>query len=48
MKEKIDKFLEYLSTITKDESDFILEIINWDGETKLAFKLAKSIFEDNE
>lgn len=29
MKEHIDKFLAYLPTLTKDESDFIEEILKW-------------------
>jgi len=29
MKEKIDKFIKYLITITKDERDYIGEILNW-------------------
>lgn len=48
MKEKIEKFLEYLPTITQEEADLILEIINWDDETKVAFKFAKSMFEEKE
>ena len=47
MKEKIEKFLKYFTTITKDESDFISSILEWDDETKVAFRLAKKIFEDN-
>lgn len=46
MQEKIDKFIEYFTTITKEESDFISSILDWDDETKIAFKLAKRIFEE--
>jgi hypothetical protein len=46
--EKIDKFLEYFTQITKDESDYIQEIINWDDETKMAFTMAKRIFEERD
>jgi len=48
MKEKIDKFLQYFTTITKEEADFILDILRWDDETKAAFKLAKRIFEEKD
>jgi len=48
MKEKLDKFLEYFTTITKEESDYIYEILMWDDETKAAFVFAKRIFEDKE
>ena len=48
MKEKIDKMMQYLTTITKEESDYISAIINWDDETKFAFKFAKTIFEEND
>jgi hypothetical protein len=41
MKEKIDKFIKYFTTITKDESDYIEEILNWDDETRTAFMFAK-------
>ncbi len=47
MKEKIDKFIKYFTTITKEESDFIEDILKWDDETRAAFVLAKRIFEDN-
>jgi hypothetical protein len=48
MKEKIDEFIEYFTTITKEECDYIESIINWDDETKIAFRLAKQIFEEKE
>lgn len=48
MKEKIDKFLKYFITITKEESDYIESILKWDDETKAAFFFAKRIFEDKE
>ena len=48
MKEKINKFIKYFTTITKEESDYILSIINWDSETKAAFILAKKIFEEKD
>lgn len=46
MKEKIDKFLEYLTTITKEDSDFIASVLKWDEEVKAAFFFAKKIFEE--
>lgn len=46
MKEKIDKFIEYFTTITKEESDYIADILRWDDETQAAFFFAKSIFEE--
>lgn len=48
MKEKIDKFLKYFTTITKEESDYIESILKLDDETKAAFFFAKRIFEDKE
>lgn len=48
MKEKIDYFIQYLTTITKDEADFILHVLNWDNDVKAAFKIAKQIFEETE
>lgn len=48
MKEKIDKFIEYFTTITKEESDCIANILKWDDEIKIAFSLAKAIFEGKE
>jgi hypothetical protein len=45
MKKEIDFFLEYLSTITKEESDYIESILKWDDEKRLAFMFAKKIFE---
>jgi hypothetical protein len=46
MKEKIDKFIRYFTTITKEESDYIESILKWDDETRAAFFFAKRIFED--
>lgn len=45
MKENIEMFLKYLSSITKEESDFIEHVLNWDDEKKVAFIVAKKIFE---
>lgn len=46
MKEKIDKFIEYFTTITQEESDYIQDILRWDDETKAAFMFAKRMFEE--
>lgn len=45
IKDDIDKFMEILPTLTKEEADFILDIINWPDEKKAAFKFAKQVFE---
>ena len=46
MKEKIKQFLQYFTTITKEDCDFIESIIKWDQETKAAFMFAKRMFEE--
>jgi hypothetical protein len=48
MKEKIDKFIKYFTTITKEEADYIESILKWDDETKMAFMMAKQIFEEED
>jgi hypothetical protein len=48
MKEKIHKFLKYLSQLTKDEAEFIEHILSWTDEEKAAFMFAKRIFEDRD
>lgn len=45
MKEKIEIFLNKLPYMTKQEAEFIKEIICWDHETQSAYLLAKQIFE---
>lgn len=47
MKEQIEKFLEVLPYISKEQADDILEIVNWDAETRAAYKLAKRIFDED-
>ena len=45
----IDFFLnQYLPSITKEESDNIDEILDWESEKKAAFRMAKNLFEDKE
>ena len=46
MRELINKNIEYLQKLTKEEADFAEHILTWDDEQKLAFKLAKKIFEE--
>lgn len=46
MQERIDKFIEYFTTITKEECDYIESILRWDDESKSAFFFAKRIFEE--
>lgn len=48
MQEKIQKFIEYFTTITKEESDYIESILKWDDETRAAFMFANRIFEEKE
>lgn len=47
MKLKIEQFLSILPDITQEESDLIKSVINWDNEMKIAFLIAKGIFEEN-
>ena len=47
MKEKIDYWLNMFPQLTEDEVEIIDNIINLDDETKLAFKWARKIFEEN-
>jgi hypothetical protein len=44
----ITKFMELLSTLTKEEADFIENVLSWTDEKKIAFKLAKRLFEEDE
>lgn len=44
--EKMDKFMQWFPTITKEESDFIDKILHWDDETRAAFSFAKMVFEE--
>lgn len=46
--ENIDFFMEYLPTITQEESDFIEHVLSWDNDMKAAFKLAKGMFEEKD
>jgi hypothetical protein len=44
--EKVNIFLESFTQITKEECNTISEILKWDDETKLAFVIAKGLFEE--
>lgn len=46
MKEEIDKMIGYLTTLTKEEANFIEHVLEWPDEYKTAFILAKRIFEE--
>lgn len=46
MKTLIDKHLQYLETLTKDEADFIRYVLDWNDEERMAFRLAKRFFEE--
>lgn len=48
MKDKIEKFVEYLTTITKEDADFIEDVLKWDDESKAAFRFAKRLFDEDE
>lgn len=48
MKELLDKNIEYLSQLTKEEADFIIHVLRWDDKQKVAFILAKEMFEGDE
>ena len=46
MKEMIDFFYyEFFPNLTKDQSNFIEEVINWNSDKKFAFISAKRFFE---
>lgn len=45
MKEKIEMMLEYLTKLTKDESDFISHVLAWESDDVIAFRLARKMFE---
>ena len=38
--------LDELSTLTKDEADFIENICKWTGDQRSAFLIAKKVFEE--
>jgi uncharacterized protein YoxC len=44
--EQMSDFWQHFTTITKDESDYIEEILHWSQDTKAAFVMAKRIFDE--
>ena len=46
--DKIAIFVKWFTNITKEERDFISQVLNWDDETRIAFSLAKRIFEEDD
>lgn len=46
--DQIEFFIKLLTTMTKEEADFIEEILRWDNDKKAAYLLAKQIFEDED
>jgi len=47
MQKLIDNFLKLFPEITKEEADYIENVLKWDEEKKAAFFFAKRIFEEN-
>lgn len=47
MKEKIERFIDDFTKITKEECDYIERILRWDDETRAAFFFAKRTFEED-
>jgi len=48
MKEMISEFMKLFPKITKEESDYIEEVLKWSDERKAAFFFAKKIFEEKD
>lgn len=44
--EMMSFFWKYFMTITRDEADYIEEVLHWSEDVKAAFCMAKKIFED--
>jgi hypothetical protein len=44
----IDEFMELFPYLTKEESDTIEKVLDWDNEKKAGFKFAKRIFEEKD
>lgn len=43
----VEHWLAVLNTYSKEEGDAFLEILNWDYETRVAFRIAKKMYDDN-
>ncbi len=41
MNELIDEMVELLTPLTKEESDFIESVFNWDSDKRACFMIAK-------
>lgn len=48
LKEYIEEFLSLFPELSQEEADAFEEIMDWPNEKKLAYKMAKKIFEENE
>lgn len=48
MKNELDMMLEYLTKLTKDEADFIVHVLTWTDENKMAFMMARSLFDEKD
>ena len=48
MKDLIARNLEYLTTLTKEEADIMEYVAKWDNDQKVAFVLAKRIFDEGQ
>lgn len=46
--EYIDHFISIFPSMTKEEVDYIENILSWDNDKKAAFIFAKSIFESDD
>lgn len=46
MKEHIEKFIELLQQLTKEEADLIEIVIKWPDEKKAAYLFAKQMFDE--
>lgn len=47
MTEWIDFFLDKFPEMTKEESDYIHDILSWEDEKRSGFMFAKQVFEDD-
>jgi hypothetical protein len=48
MQQKINYFIKYFTKITKEQADFMEDILKWDDETRAAFMVAKRIFDEKD
>ena len=45
MKKEIDKMIDYLTQLTKEEADLIESVCKWPDEYKVDFCIAKKMFD---